>query len=108
MVVPVVFLEYEFNKEYIIDNYCVNKNKPALHCDGKCYLAKKIKTAEQNEEQQAKANIFKLLVEVFHSHTPTYEILHGFCWIKPLTHPAYKDTYHYLILFSILKPPQLS
>ena len=26
---------------------CINKNRPELHCNGKCYLAKQLQKAEQ-------------------------------------------------------------
>lgn len=33
------------NREKIAEKYCVNKNRPALKCNGKCYLSKKMKEA---------------------------------------------------------------
>ncbi|WP_405563641.1 hypothetical protein [Polaribacter sp. Asnod6-C07] len=33
---------YQLNIDYIIETYCVNKNKPELQCNGKCHLAKQI------------------------------------------------------------------
>lgn len=33
---------YELNIDYIIETYCVNKDKPELKCNGKCHLAKKL------------------------------------------------------------------
>lgn len=53
LVAPILLLDYELRKDYIIKNYCINKNKPELHCDGKCYLAKRIQQANQQDEQQA-------------------------------------------------------
>jgi len=29
---------YELNIDYVIEKYCVNKAKPEMHCDGKCFL----------------------------------------------------------------------
>ena len=50
---------FELNKEYIIKTYCVNKNKPKLHCNGKCHLSKQlnstITTAVDSSENQFKA-----------------------------------------------------
>lgn len=46
---PVV--EYVVNYNYIATVLCVNKAKPKLQCNGKCYLAEQLKkNAEQNEE----------------------------------------------------------
>jgi len=44
---------YQINKGYITANFCINKAKPKLQCNGKCYLAKKLKKAQENEEKQA-------------------------------------------------------
>jgi len=41
---------FELNQNYIAEYFCVNKGRPQLHCDGKCYLAKKLKEAEENEK----------------------------------------------------------
>ncbi len=53
LIVPALFVNYELRKDFIIRNYCVNKDRPELHCDGKCYLAKQIRAAEQQDEKQA-------------------------------------------------------
>ncbi|MFN8310861.1 MAG: hypothetical protein U0T73_12945 [Chitinophagales bacterium] len=42
---------YEANKSYYIQQLCENKNKPALHCNGKCYLAKQMKKAEEGNRK---------------------------------------------------------
>lgn len=43
---PVV--EYVVNYDYIVNVLCENKDKPEMHCDGKCYLAKLL--AEESEQ----------------------------------------------------------
>lgn len=53
MIVPAIFVNYELRKDFIIQNYCVNKDMPELHCDGQCYLAKQLKAAQQEDERQA-------------------------------------------------------
>ncbi|MFD2523064.1 hypothetical protein [Emticicia soli] len=70
-IVPFICLDYQIRKDFIIKNYCVNKNKPELHCDGKCFLAKKIHEQTEKEEQNALQNfIYKLLeVNTFESHS---------------------------------------
>jgi hypothetical protein len=106
LVAPVIFLDYQFNKSYIIQNYCINKNRPQLHCDGKCYLAKKIQATQEKEENQSKITVYKLWLEVFHqmsdfSNKPFIIIV-----INPLQNYLYKNNYHYSSFFSLLKPPQ--
>lgn len=48
-VLPV--FEYVVNQDYIAEYLCVNKDKPMLNCNGKCYLAKMLQE-ERNEKQQ--------------------------------------------------------
>src|SRR5690606_923264 len=48
---------FELNQQYIIEYFCVNKDKPMLHCDGKCYLAKKLKEAEEKEKKSEKESL---------------------------------------------------
>jgi hypothetical protein len=47
----VIQAEYLLNKSYIANNLCVNKDKPAMHCNGKCYLSKKLKEQEKQDQQ---------------------------------------------------------
>ena len=47
-VLPV--FDYIINQDYIAEYLCINKDKPMLNCDGKCYLAKMIQ-AEQDEKK---------------------------------------------------------
>ncbi|TLV03928.1 hypothetical protein FEN17_10185 [Dyadobacter luticola] len=61
-IVPVVYLDYQLRKDFIIASYCVNKNRPQLHCDGKCYLAKKIEQARKQEERQAENDFLSKLL----------------------------------------------
>ncbi|GAA3522814.1 hypothetical protein GCM10022393_41850 [Aquimarina addita] len=40
------FLYFQLNVDYIIENYCINKERPQLQCNGKCYLMNQL--SEQN------------------------------------------------------------
>jgi hypothetical protein len=37
----------------ITARFCVNKARPQLHCDGKCYFAKQLKKQEERESKSA-------------------------------------------------------
>lgn len=45
---PIV--NYVTNYDYIVENFCINKDKPELKCNGQCYLMKQL--AEQSDEDQ--------------------------------------------------------
>ena len=48
----VLVVDFALNRATITARFCVNKARPQLHCDGKCYFAKKLK---QQEERETKA-----------------------------------------------------
>ncbi|WP_426585346.1 hypothetical protein [Mucilaginibacter sp. R-33] len=57
-----IFAGFELNRNYIATKLCENRNKPWLHCDGKCYFAKKIKQAEDkqaSDERQSQKSLFQ-------------------------------------------------
>ena len=43
-------LEYIVNYDYISKVLCINKDKPTLHCNGKCHLMKELAKASENEK----------------------------------------------------------
>ncbi|RMG58904.1 MAG: hypothetical protein D6722_23005 [Bacteroidetes bacterium] len=47
------YVEYAINKAYIAEVLCVNKGRPQLKCDGKCYLAAQLEKAVDPQPQDA-------------------------------------------------------
>ena len=45
----IIIGNYEINKSYIAEHYCVNKTKPCMHCCGKCYMRKQMQDNEKKE-----------------------------------------------------------
>lgn len=43
---------FGMNREEITNLFCINKEKPALHCDGKCFLKKELKVLEHDNQSQ--------------------------------------------------------
>lgn len=62
MVVPVIYLDYQLRKDYIISTLCENRNRPKLNCNGKCYLAKRIAEAAKQEQRQAESDFLAKLL----------------------------------------------
>ncbi|MEZ2336205.1 hypothetical protein AB6735_11245 [Mucilaginibacter sp. RCC_168] len=57
-----IYAGFELNRNYIATKLCENRNRPWLHCDGKCYFAKKIKQAEEkqaSDERQSQKSLFQ-------------------------------------------------
>lgn len=47
----VLVVDFTLNRATITARFCVNKARPQLHCDGKCYFAKKLKQQEERESK---------------------------------------------------------
>lgn len=45
---------YYANKNYVAAALCENKDKPQLHCQGKCFLKKELKNAEGESHKSKK------------------------------------------------------
>lgn len=52
MSVYFIYVGFEVNQKQLTEKFCVNKNRPWMHCNGKCYLMKKLKQAEEKEKKQ--------------------------------------------------------
>jgi hypothetical protein len=47
----VLVVDYQLHKAQITAQYCVNKARPQLHCNGKCHLAKQLRKAEGGDKK---------------------------------------------------------
>jgi len=47
----VLVVDFSLNRAAITARFCVNKARPLLHCDGKCYFAKQLKKQEDRESK---------------------------------------------------------
>ncbi len=69
-VIPLLYLDFEIRRDYIVANLCENRDRPQLNCNGKCYLAKKIAFAKKQEQKQAENNFLSRLID-FTAESPT-------------------------------------
>ena len=49
----VLVVDFALNRATITARFCVNKARPLLHCDGKCYFAKQLRKQEERENKSA-------------------------------------------------------
>jgi hypothetical protein len=108
ILVPVVYLDFELRKDFIIKNLCENRFKPQLNCNGSCYLAKKLhKIAEDNatkETQKQSQSMKKILEEVFET-TPLFSCN---LMVKSLSTKfiySHQLAHYQSFAFSIFHPP---
>jgi hypothetical protein len=57
----IISLEFYLNQQFIAKNLCENRDKPYMHCNGKCQLRKKLreedKRDQENPERKADAAV---------------------------------------------------
>ena len=53
----IIVMHFNLNQEVIEQKFCVNKNKPELHCHGTCHLKKQLKKTGNTDP--ASTNIYQ-------------------------------------------------
>ena len=96
---------YQINKEYITRVLCENRDKPQLHCDGQCYLAKRLKAQQEKQNQQTSERIQNIpSLQLFASPLASFEFLTThFAVLQARIFPYHLATYQAPL--SILVPP---
>jgi hypothetical protein len=105
----VVMVSFEMNKTYIISSLCENKARPELMCNGKCFLNKKLKEADDNEKKQSQKSEQKN-IDLF-STGPLDRLNMEICFFPELISTSrfyYNFTYFFNNVYSIFRPPQHS
>nr|WP_139235920.1 hypothetical protein [Algoriphagus locisalis] len=87
MVYSVIKVSFTMNQKYIIDNFCVNTDKPMMNCDGKCYLATKLKEEQERQENKT-ALTFSQDFGVY-IQNPTLSYQHPSNSIEPFAHESF-------------------
>jgi hypothetical protein len=106
-VVPVIYLDYELNKQFIINNYCVNKSRPQLHCDEKCYLAKKLQAEEQKEQESQRNAFIKAEITTAYCESIAQFKIPNYFIQKSFVNFDYQNLYAHLLATGVFHPPCL-
>lgn len=100
-------ISFEMNQKMIAEKLCINKAKPWMRCNGRCYLMNKVKQVEENEKKQASKDFRLAMQMVWYIHpsnlqegvsirnagSPDFQIL-------------YKYNYYNQYNSSIFRPPK--
>jgi len=100
-VLPV--FDYVINQDYIAEYLCINKDKPEMHCNGKCYLMEML--ADENQEKKQNLPAIDLreypigFVQVL--HLPAQVELS----VSTTRTTTYIEQYSYLFNHTLFHPP---
>jgi len=100
----VIVAEYYANKDYIAKNLCENRDKPMMHCDGKCCLKKKLAKeakdqapSSRNQKEEHAVNLFCSNIKI--DWRPTIQI------VTPNTYLSYNELGTASFHHSVFHPP---
>lgn len=99
-------VEYAVNYDYIIKVLCINKNRPEIHCNGKCYLSKELAKTNDSESSpfQKIKNSGQKILDIY-ILPETAEIITAEKRSFFNSNFTYKTDYSFLFLTHIFKPP---
>lgn len=100
-----VFAGFEMNQKYIASTLCENRDKPWMHCNGRCYLMKKIKLAEdkeKNDERETQKNLFQ---QIFFSTTRQITFTSSLLQVFP---ERYQPMAPQNVSLGLFRPPQFA
>ena len=100
----VIVAEYYANKEYIAKNLCENRDKPKLHCDGKCCLKKKLAKEGKEQAPSSKNQKSEEVVNLFCADT-NFELQHSFFSPLAIRHYSYNDLHTASFHHAVFHPP---
>ena len=103
-----VYLGFQLNQDYIAKTLCVNKNRPELHCNGRCYLMSKLKLVNEKEKKQAaKDTLNRMATSFLHRvYTTSLQAPTAAFIAKHSTH--YKFTYYSQYITTVFRPPKVA
>jgi hypothetical protein len=108
----IVCAYYAFQKEQITNDFCINKSRPALKCNGKCHLKNMLAAGEDTDSKDAPNPIKEiqlkpligLLQPLITLSSLASQRLSG--WYNRTSISGYINHYNHLAAFELLDPPQ--
>lgn len=100
-----VLAGYELNKNYIAKVLCVNRDKPEMHCNGKCYLKKKLQQDQQRKNSENGTVGNRMDISLFYS-----DKLPSFLTVLntiPFTYPQVIPNFYTSPCFCFFHPPRV-
>ncbi|WP_343611881.1 hypothetical protein [Chryseobacterium oranimense] len=102
--IPLV--EYAVNYNYISTVLCINKSKPELHCNGKCYVSKELaKTNDTDSSPLNKAKSSGQKILDICTLPDIVSVQNTQRFPSPHFNFLYETAYAFLFLKHIFKPP---
>lgn len=99
---------YHVNKDYIARVLCENRDKPQLHCDGQCYLAKRLKVQQDRQDKETTERVQNMpVLQLFCQTNLPFQFRQ--LWDSSLFFglPSYRFPSYVAPLGGLFRPPQV-
>lgn len=103
-----IIAQYQLDKDYIARILCENRDRPELHCDGKCYLAKRLKAQQDKQDKETTERVQKTpSIQLFCTNTTDFSCLPAYLIHRERTAFVYQFTAYSAPLSPIFQPPTI-
>ncbi|MBP9689772.1 MAG: hypothetical protein KBE91_09195, partial [Bacteroidia bacterium] len=97
---------FNINQDKVVELFCINKNKPEMDCEGKCYLAQKLnKSADATDNSTAPNAKIKHTIEELFCIESAIQLT-----IPTVAHDysfnSYYSLYSHKYLMAVFQPPR--
>lgn len=104
LAMPLIYLDFKLNQDYIAKVLCINRDKPITTCDGRCYLNRQLRKQQENEQAPQQQTTKKQTYETF------YQVLFDFKGLTfadiSIQFPGHKPSFISAYLSTFFHPPQ--
>ena len=99
---------YHANKEYIARVLCQNRDKPMLHCDGQCYLAKRLKAQQDKQDKETTQRVQNSpVVQLFCQANLPFQFHQHWSLVRSVVFSAYRFPSYVAPVAVLFHPPQV-
>ncbi|MBT8180626.1 MAG: hypothetical protein KJO53_03455 [Eudoraea sp.] len=104
-----ILIDFKINQDFIAKVLCINKDEPVTTCNGKCYLSKQLKKAEEQEKKQAPSDKEERVeIVYYYLKSSLDEITFSNCY-SVKHNPGYgNEFYHFSLIADIYHPPEFN
>ena len=103
-----ILIDFKINQDFIAKVLCINKDTSMTICNGKCYLSKRLKEADEQEQSRFPKNIKDKIEIIFFSHFADTNILNFNLPCEKKSFNKYQPHFHNSSFISnIFRPPKL-
>ncbi|QJW91023.1 hypothetical protein HNV11_17400 [Spirosoma taeanense] len=98
---------YQVNRDYIARVLCENRDKPELHCDGQCYLAKQLKAQQDRQDKETTERVQNLpVLQLFCQADLPFTFNPVWTALRNVTFPRYSASAYLAPLACLFHPPR--